>query len=141
MCAALAIELLRAHVSKCAAAALLHREQLERLSQSARNPKVRDLEIAALIYHQVRRLQIAMDDPRAIVRVIERVTKLSDPGRQLLSLEYFLFLSATQTGERLAIHILHRNAARALVMHEDVNSNDVRMSQFVRAPGIALQIV
>src|SRR5437660_2197063 len=113
MCTTLAVQLLWAHISERAAPTLLHREQPERLSQSARNPKVRDLEIAALIYHQVRRLQIAMDDPRAIVRVIERVTKLSDPGRQLLSLEYFLFLSSTQTGERLAIHILLRNSAHA----------------------------
>src|SRR6266480_2787642 len=107
MRAALAIELLRAHVSEGATPPLLQREQLERLSQSARNSKVRDLEIAILIYHQIRRLQIAMDDARPLVRVIERIAKLSHPDRQLVRLKDFLFLSATQTGERLAIHILH----------------------------------
>src|SRR5437867_3704679 len=101
------VQLLWAHVTESAAPALLHGEQLERLSQSARNPKVRDLEIAALIHHQVGRLQIAMDYPRAIVRVIERITQLSDPNRQLVRLKDFLFLSATQTDEGLAIHILH----------------------------------
>src|SRR5438874_12502873 len=104
------VQLLWAHVTESAAPALLHSEQLERLSQSARNPKIRHLEIAALIHHQVRRLQIAMNDPRAIVRVIERITKLSDPARQLIRLESFLFLSATQTGECLTIHIFHGNA-------------------------------
>src|SRR5437773_10160143 len=141
MSAALAIELLRTHVTERAAPPLLQCAQLERLSQSACNPKVRDLEIAALIHHQVRRLQIAMNNPRAIVRVIERITKLSDPDRQLVRPKDFLFLSATQTGEGLAIHILHGNAAGSLVMHEVVNSNDVWMSQFQRAPGLALQIV
>src|SRR6266516_3445700 len=141
MGSALAIELLRTHVAERAAPALLAREQLERLSQSARYPKVRNLEIATLIDHQVRRLQIAMNDSRAIVRVIERITKLSDPDRQLLRAKDFLFLSTTQTGERLAIYIFHRNAARSLVMHEVVNSNDVWMSQLERAPGLALQIV
>src|SRR5438045_9197487 len=101
MCATLAVQLLRTHVNQRAAPPLLQREQLERLSQSARNPKVRHLEIAALIYHQVRRLQIAMDYPRPIVRVIERITKLGDPACQLVRLKDFLFLLATQTGERL----------------------------------------
>src|SRR6266576_171700 len=140
MRAALAIELLRAHVSEGATPPLLQREQLERLSQSARNPKVRHLEITTLIDHQIRRLQIPMDDAGAIVRVIERITKLSDPARQLVRLKDFLFLSATQTNQRLTIDILHRNAARALVMDKVVNSNDVWMSQFERAPGLALQV-
>src|SRR5204863_2102512 len=141
MRAALAIELLRAHVSEGATPPLLQREQLERLSQSAPNPKVRHLEITALIHHQVGRLEIAVDDPCAVVRVIERITKLGDPACQLVRLKDFLFLLATQTGERLAIHILHGNAARALVMHEVMNSNDVWMGQLERAPGLALQTV
>src|SRR5213592_2477809 len=86
------VQLLWAHVTESAAPALLHSEQLERLSQSARNPKVRHLKIAALIHHQVRRLQIAMNDPRTIVRVIERITKLRDPACQLVRLKDFLFL-------------------------------------------------
>src|SRR6266516_78537 len=105
MCATLAVQLLRTHVNQRAASTLLHGEQLERLSQSARNPKVRDLEIAALIHHQVGRLQITMDHACPVVRVIERITKLSDPDRQLIGLEYFLFLLAAQTDECLAIHI------------------------------------
>src|SRR5207249_3140635 len=61
MSSTLAVELLRAHVNERAAPPLLlDYEQLERLSKSARNPKVRDLEIAALIHHQVCRLQIGM---------------------------------------------------------------------------------
>src|SRR6266567_2687002 len=135
MSSALPIELLWTHVTESAAPPLLRRQQLEGVRQSARNPKVRNLEIASLIYHQVCRLQIAMDDARAIVRVIERVTKLSDPARQLVRPKHFLFLSATQTGERLTVYIFHRNAARSFVMHEIVNSNDVWMSQFERAPG------
>src|SRR5947209_124212 len=89
MSSALATELLRAHVNECAAPPLLPGQQLERLSQSARNSKVRDLEVAALIYHQVSRLQIAMDDAGAIVRVIERITKLSEPARQLVRPKHF----------------------------------------------------
>ena len=92
MCCALAIELLRAHVRQRAPRALFAREQSERFSKSAGNPQVRDLEIATLIYHQVGRLQIAMDHAGAIVRVIERIAKLTDPRRQLVSLKHLLFL-------------------------------------------------
>src|SRR5205807_3167354 len=128
MSSALALELLRTHVTKGAAPPLLlQREQLERLSQSACNPKVRDLEIAALIDHQVRWLQIAMNDAGTIMRVIECITKLSHPARQFLRPKDFLFLAATQSRERLPIHILHGNAARSLIVHEVVNPNDVWM--------------
>src|SRR5881296_3493595 len=85
MCCALAIQLLRAHVSQRAPRALFAREQSERFSKSAGNPQVRDFEIATLIYHQVGRLQIAMDHAGVNVCVIERIAKLTDPHRQLAS--------------------------------------------------------
>src|SRR6266576_3447750 len=96
MCAALAAELLRAHINERAAPTLLHRQSAHGITETARDTKVRHLQIAPLIHHQVCRLQITMDDLRVIVRVIERVTKLTRPGSDLIRLEDFLLLLSSQ---------------------------------------------
>ena len=74
MTGALARQLLRTHVNERAALSLLSRQRSYRISQGARDAEIGDFQIAALTDHQVSRFQIAMDDARAIVRVIERIT-------------------------------------------------------------------
>src|SRR6266550_2623601 len=71
-----------------------------------------------------------MDHLCVIMRIIERVTELSDPAGELIRFEDLLFLSSSQIRERFAVDVLHRNATGALVMDEVVNPNDVRMRQF-----------
>src|SRR6266446_7325563 len=129
MRAALAAELLRAHINERAASTLLHRQPAHGITETARYTKVRHLQVAPLIHHQVGRLQITMDDLRLIVRIIERVTKLTGPGSDLIRLKDFLLFLSSQVRKRFAIDVLHRNAAGAFVMHEVVNPDDMGMSQ------------
>src|SRR6266536_5875987 len=75
MSAALTFQLLRTHVSECAAPALLHCYHAHRIAQAPGNPKVGHLELAALVDHQVDRLEITMDDVRVVMRVIERIAE------------------------------------------------------------------
>src|SRR5260370_27672074 len=82
-----------------------------------------------------------MDDLRVIVRIIERVTKLSRPDSNLIRLKDFLFFFSSQVRERFAIDVLHRNAAGAFVVYEVVNPNDVRMSQFEAALCLMLELI
>src|SRR5260370_39529380 len=82
-----------------------------------------------------------MDDLRVIVRIIERVTKLSRPDSNLIRLKDFLFFFSSQVRERFAIDVLHRNAAGAFVVYEVVNPNDVRMSQFEAALCLTLELI
>src|SRR6266513_2453457 len=96
MGAALAAELLRAHINERAAPTLLHCQSAHGITETARYPKVRHFQIAPLIHHQVCRLQITMDDLRVMVRIIERVTKLTDPDSDLIRLKDFLLLLSSQ---------------------------------------------
>src|SRR5260370_24145174 len=82
-----------------------------------------------------------MDDLRVIVRIIERVTKLSRPDSNLIRLKDFLFFFSSQVRERFAIDVLNRNAAGAIVVYEVVNPNDVRMSQFEAALCLTLELI
>src|SRR6266566_4591511 len=121
MRAALAAELLRAHINERAAPTLLHRQPAHGITETARYAKVRHLQIAPLIHHQVCRLQITMDDLRAIMRIIERVTKLTGPVSDLIRFKDFLLFLSSQVRQRFAIDVLHRNTAGALVVYEVVN--------------------
>src|SRR6266853_4131098 len=127
MCGAFAVELLRTHINESPASALFHRQPADRITETARNPKVGHLQIAPLIHHQVRRLEIAMNDLRVIVRVIESVTKLTSPGPDLIWLENLPFFLCAQIRKRFAVDVLHRNAARAFVMYKVVNAHNVLM--------------
>src|SRR5437016_10872778 len=62
---AFAVELLRAHVKQSAAFAPIHRQHAHRVAQTASNAEVGDFQIAALIDHQIRGLEIAMNDSRS----------------------------------------------------------------------------
>ena len=140
MSAALAAELLRTHVRECAASAARHRYHAHRISQAARNPKVGHFELAALVDHQVGRLEIAMDDVRVVVRVVERIAELADPIGQFGRLKDFSLLIAAQIRKRVAIDIFHRNAARAFVVYEVVNADDVLVGEFQATSRLALEI-
>src|SRR5438045_8146402 len=96
MRAALAVELLRAHINERATSTLFHRQSARGITETARYTKVRHLQVAPLVHHQVRRLQIAMDALRLFVRIIECVTKLAHPASDLFRLKDFLLLFSSQ---------------------------------------------
>src|SRR4029450_1527176 len=77
MSAPLAFQLLRTHVSECAASAAGLRYHAHRIFEAAGNSKIGHLEFAALIHHQIRWLKIAMDDVGVVVRVLERIAALA----------------------------------------------------------------
>ncbi len=97
MSAPLAFELLRTHVSKCPAPATCHRNHAHRIAQAPGDPKIGHLELATLIDHQISRLQIAMDDPRVVVRVIQRIAELAYPIAQFGRLKDLVLFIAAQT--------------------------------------------
>ena len=140
MSAPLALELLRTHVRECAASAARHRYHAHRIAQAAGNPKVGHFELATLIHHQISRLEIAMDDVRVVVRVVERIAELAHPIGQFGSLKDLSLLIAAQMGKRVAIDVFHRNAARAFVVHEVVNADDVFVGEFQATSRLALEI-
>ena len=140
MSAALTFELLRTHVSECAAPALLHCYHAHRISQAPGNSKIGHFELAALIHHQIRRLQITMDDLFVIVCVVQRIAELAHPVVQFGCLKDFVLLVATQTRECVAIDVFHRNAARAIVVHKVVNAHDVFVGEFQATSRLALEI-
>src|SRR5260370_15025426 len=82
-----------------------------------------------------------MDDLRVIVRIIERVTKLTRPGSDLIRLKNLLLFLSSQVRKSFAVDILHRNAAGTLVVYEVVNPNDMRMSQFEAALRLTLELI
>ena len=107
MSAALALELLRAHVNQGAALAVFHRELTHGIAQAARDTEISDFEIATLIHHHVRRLEITMYDPGMIVSIIERIAKLAHPIFQFVGLKDFVWFVRAQIGEGIAVDILH----------------------------------
>src|SRR6266487_7130882 len=74
-----------------------------------------------------------MNYPCAIVRIVERVTKLSHPGGNLIRFKGLSFFLGAQVRKGFAVDVFHRNAAGAFVVYEVVNPNDMRMSQFETA--------
>ena len=141
MCGAFAVELLRTHINQRPAPALFHGQPADRITQTARDPKVGDLQLAPLIHHQVRRLEIAMNDLRVIVRVIESVTELTSPGPDLIWLKNLPFFLCAQIRKGFAVDVFHRDASRAFVVHEVVNAHNVLMSQLETALRLPLQLI
>ena len=82
---------------------------------------------AALRQHDVRGLQIAMRDPRA-VRLVERVGDLDRDLQRLVERQRTV-RSCEARRERLALEILHHEIARALVFADVMDRADVRMIQ------------
>ena len=82
-----------------------------------------------------------MDHLRVIVRIIERVTKLTDPASDLMRFKDLLLFLSAQVRERFAIDVLHGNAAGAFVVDEVVNPNDMRMRQFEAAFRLTLKLI
>src|SRR6266550_7638283 len=107
MRAAFAIELLRTHVNQSAAPSLLSRQHAHRITQAASDTEVGDFDFATLIDHQVGWFQVAMNDARAVVRILERITSLACPSAQFKGLKNLLWLVAPQTRQCLAIDIFH----------------------------------
>src|SRR6266446_2967374 len=141
MCGAFAVELLRTHINESPASALFHGQPADRITETARDPKVGHLQIIPLIHHQVRRLEIAMNDLRMVVRVIESVTELTSPGPDLIRLKNLSFFLCAQIRKRFAVDILHRNTSRAFVVHKVINPHNVLMSQLETALRLPLQLV
>ena len=140
MIASFAIELLRTHVEQRAAFATVHRQHAHRIAQAARDPEVGHFQIAALIHHQIGRFQVAMNDARVRVRVIERVAKLADPLLQFVRLKNLSRLVSSQVRQRIAVDVFHRDAAVGFVVHEIVNPNDIFVSELQTATGLTFQI-
>src|SRR4029077_17525549 len=82
-----------------------------------------------------------MDNVPAIVRIIERVTKLTRPRCNLVGLKDFTAFLSSQVRQGLAINVFHRNAARAFIVYEVVNPNDMWMSQFETALCLTLELI
>ena len=140
MSAALAIELLRTHVKKRAAFPALHCQHAHRVAQAARDAEVGDFQIAALIYHQIRRLEIAMDNAGVIVGVIECIAKLADPVLEICRFKNLVRFVCAQIRQGIAVDVFHRNATRHFVVHKIVNADNVLVGQLQAAPRFAFQI-
>ena len=69
---AFSVQLLWTHICERSARPARVCEHRHRIAQAARDSKVGNFEIAAFVYHQVRRLEIAVNNTRVSVRVIER---------------------------------------------------------------------
>ena len=76
--------------------------------------------------HDVARLQVAMDDPRA-VRLVERVRDLNRERQGLV--ERHRAFPSQPVRERLAFEILHHQEVDAILVADVVQRADVRMIQ------------
>ena len=74
------------------------------------------------------------------MRVIERVTELAGPVRQLVRLEDLVRFVRAQIRKRVAVDVFHRDAARLVAVHEIVDADDVLVGQVEAAPCLALHI-
>ena len=81
-----------------------------------------------------------MNDVGMIVRVIERVTKLTRPFTQFFGLEDFARLIRAQIRKRVAVNIFHRDAARRLIVYEIVNADDVLVRELKAAPRLVFKL-
>src|SRR6266849_2693374 len=133
MSTALAVELLRAHINERAACAAFHCKPAYRITYASRDPEVRNFELPTLAHHQIRWLEVAMNDAGVIVRVVERVAQLAQPRLQLIRLEDFGRTVRPQIGECVALDVFHRDARRRYVMHKIVDADDVLVCQFETA--------
>ena len=81
-----------------------------------------------------------MDDACVIVRVIERVAKLTDPVGQFGRLKNLVRLVGAQIGKGVAIDVFHGDATRRFIMNEIVNADDVFVRELEAAPCFAFQV-
>src|SRR5205085_4961492 len=109
-------------------------------AHAASDAKIGDLQLAALVYHQVRRLKIAMNDAREIVCVIERIAQLGDPFLQFFRLEHLLRFVGAEVGKRIAINVFHRDTTSAFVIGKIVDAHNVLVRQLEAASGFTLQV-
>ena len=104
------------------------------VGDDARETEVEDLEHAVRGQHQVRRLDVAVDDPH-LVRVAEPRAQLEDqfqPADQAQRRP-----AADDLAERLTVDVLHRDERLALVLADVVDGDDVGMGQARRRTGFA----
>ena len=82
-----------------------------------------------------------MDNVRATVRVIECVAKLTYPGGDFVWLERPLVFLSSQVRQGFAIDIFHGDGARAFVMDEIMNADNVGMRQVEGPLCLVLELV
>ncbi len=102
------------------------------ISDDARETEVEDLENAVRRQHQVRRLDVAVDDPH-LVRVAEAGAQLEDQFEAANQAQRRS--AADDLAERLAIDVLHRDERLSLVLADIVDGDDVGMGQTRRGAG------
>lgn len=77
------------------AAGSAHADAAHGIAQGHGDAEVGNLQIHPAVHHQIRRLEIAMDETGGVVRVGERVAQRGDPGCDLNHFETFAgFLDA-----------------------------------------------
>ena len=102
--------------------------------------EVGDLEIAARIHHQVGRLEVAVNDARMIVRVIERVAELARPFIQVVRSKTLCGLSARKLESVSPSTYSIEMQPDCSLVHEIVNADDVLVRQLEAAPGLAFHV-
>ena len=122
-------ELLGRHVGRRAGA--------DRFTGDAGEAEVGDADLAAAVEHDVRRLEIAMDDA-ALVRGGESGADLPR------DLERAIFREAADAAEQrreiLAVHVLHRQERVAVDLADVVDAADVRVRDLPRHPHFGVQL-
>ena len=93
-------------------------------SQHAGDSEVHHLERAAALDHQVRALDVAVNDP-ALVGVTEAVQSLEE--QRQAALERQARLRTQDLGERLTLDELHDHEQAEFVLHQAVEGGDVRV--------------
>src|SRR5690348_461620 len=135
------VKLLRTHINESPAGApRSERYHADRIAQASRDAEVRDLEIAALIHHEIRWLKVAMNNPGMIVCVIQGVAQLLHKTNQLTRFKNLARAVGAHIRQGVAIDVLHCNCGRTLVVHKVVNTHDVLMSKLEAALGFPLQV-
>ena len=101
-----------------------------------RDAEIRDLNVAATIDENVRRLDVAVHDP-LIVRVLQGVAELDE--EPLDDANGKRGVRSDQGIERRAVHELHDEKQRIAFVADRVDHDDVRMIQLRRRPCLALE--
>ena len=102
-----------------------------RIRDRARDAPVEDIDLAEVAEHDVRRLEIAVDDPRA-VRELDRETDIGEGAQEAPSHEHLVLLAGAQAlqelGHRGPLQPLHHEVRLATpIDREIVNGDDRRM--------------
>jgi hypothetical protein len=123
-------ELLRSHVSRRAGARA-------DFSYQTGEPEVGDAQLAPAVEHQIRRLQIAVEDS-AIVRGREPGTELPREIERLVGRQATDPLRERR--EIFAVDVLHREKRQAVHFADVVDAADVRMRDLSRAPDLLVEL-